>query len=122
MTMRGPISDPETTIKEKTMEQNEILICECSSVEHQIVLRYDDEDKDEGLAYAEIHLVKLPFFKRLLRGLKYIFGYKCKYGDFEEIILSPKHARQIYFLYRHLNKPNLDNGQAETQDKDNDSV
>jgi hypothetical protein len=29
-------------------------------------------------------------------------GYKCKYGNFEEVILSPKHARQIYGLYRFL--------------------
>lgn len=88
------------------MEQRDLLICDCSSCEHQLILHYDVEDNDR-LVYATIHLVKLPFFKRLWMGIKYIFGYKCCYGNFEEMILSPKHARQVHDLYRFLNKPNL---------------
>lgn len=87
--------------------KDEIIICECSSAEHQLVLRFDD-DKDLGRqVFVEIHLVPLVWYKRLWLGLKYIFGYKCCYGNFEEVILSPKHARQIYGLYRFLNRPNL---------------
>lgn len=86
--------------------KDEILICDCSSVEHQAVLRFDD-DKDLGrMVYVEIHLVPLVWYKRLWQGIKYIFGYKCCYGNFEEMILSPKHARQIYGLYRFL-RPKL---------------
>jgi len=82
--------------------EDKILICDCSSAEHQLVLRYDD-DKDLGRqVFVEIHLVPLVWYKRLWLGIKYIFGYKCKYGNFEEMILSPKHARQIYNLYRFL--------------------
>ena len=88
--------------------KDEIIICDCGSAEHQVVLRYDD-DKDLGrMVYVEIHLVPLVWYKRLWHGIKYIFGYKCCYGNFEEMILSPKHARQIYGLYRFLNKPNLE--------------
>lgn len=88
--------------------EDKIIICDCSSAEHQMVLRYDD-DKDLGrMVYVEIHLVPLVWYKRLWMGIKYIFGYKCCYGNFEEMILSPKHARQIYNLYRFLNKPNLE--------------
>ena len=83
--------------------KDEILICDCSSVEHQMVLRFDD-DKDLGrMVYVEIHLVPFAWYKRLWLGLKYIFGYKCSYGNFEEMILSSKHAKQIYNLYRFLN-------------------
>lgn len=86
--------------------KDEILICDCSSVEHQMVLRFD-EDKDLGcMVYVEIHLVPLVWYKRLWMGIKYIFGYKCCYGNFEEMILSSKHARQIYGLYRFL-RPKL---------------
>ena len=55
-------------------------------------------------------LVPLVWYKRLWMGIKYIFGYKCCYGNFEVMILSPKHARQIYNLYRFLNRPNLEKG------------
>lgn len=88
--------------------KDEIIICDCSSAEHQLVLRFDD-DKDLGrMVYVEIHLVNKRWYKRLWLGIKYIFGYKCCYGNFEEMILSSKHARQIYGLYRFLNKPNLE--------------
>jgi len=87
--------------------KDELIICECSSAEHQMVLRFDD-DKDLGRqVFVEMHLVPLVWYKRLWLGIKYIFGYKCKYGNFEEMILSPKHARQVYNLYRFLNRPNL---------------
>ena len=88
--------------------KDEIVICDCSSAEHQLVLRYDDDkDKDLGRqVFVEIHLVPLVWYKRLWLGIKYIFGYKCKYGNFEEMILSPKHARQVYDLYRFL-RPKL---------------
>jgi len=90
--------------------KDEIIICECSSAEHQMVLHFDD-DKDLGRqVFVEIHLVPLVWYKRLWHGIKYIFGYKCKYGNFEEVILSPKHARQVYDLYRFLNRPNLKKG------------
>lgn len=88
--------------------EDKILICDCSSAEHQMVLRFDD-DKDLGRqVFVEVHLVPLVWYKRLWMGIKYIFGYKCCYGNFEEMILSPRHARQVYNLYRFLNKPNLE--------------
>lgn len=82
--------------------RNELVICDCGSAEHQMILRYDD-DKDLGRqVFVEIHLAPLVWYERLWQGIKYIFGYKCCYGHFEEIILSSKHARQVYNLYRFL--------------------
>lgn len=83
--------------------KDEIIICDCDSVEHQMVLRFDD---DMHIVYVEIHLMPLAWYKRLWHGIKYIFGYKCCFGDFEEMIISQKHARQIYSLYRFL-RPKL---------------
>lgn len=77
------------------MEHNdEIMICACSSVEHQIIISKWNDDGYKH-AYLMIHLNKLPFFKRLIHGLKYIFGYKCKYGDFEEFIIDDKNVNKL---------------------------
>ena len=55
--------------------KDEIIICDCGSAEHQMVLRYDD-DKDLGrMVYVEIHLVNKRWYERLWMGIKYIFGY-----------------------------------------------
>jgi len=39
-------------------------------------------------------------------GLKYIFGYKCKYGQWEEFILKPEHASQLRKLSELLSQYN----------------
>ena len=42
--------------------KDELIICECGSAEHQMVMRYDD-DKDLGrMVFVEIHLASLCFF------------------------------------------------------------
>ena len=79
--------------------KNEILICDCSSMEHQIVISYDDEDK---LAYCHIYLHKRGFFTRIKIALKYIFGYKCKYGHWDEFIFCKDDADKIKELSKLL--------------------
>lgn len=69
-----------------------VLICDCSSREHQIIIEHDNED---NLTYCHIHLVQHGFLRRLKAGLKYIFGYKCRYGQWDEFILKPEHANQL---------------------------
>lgn len=80
-----------------------LLICECSSTEHQIIFM---KDEDEEQIYCHIHLTPKPFFERLKNGIRYIFGHRSIYGDFDEIILSNKHKYKIKEIYDFLNKNN----------------
>jgi hypothetical protein len=50
---------------------------------------------DDNNAYLHIFLRERRFFKRLLYGIKYIFGYKCKYGHWDEIILNDTHSETL---------------------------
>ena len=62
------------------------FICDCHSLEHQVSFWYDEEEKS---LYIEPHLIThRNFFKRLLVGLKYAFGYKSRFGEFDEVILG----------------------------------
>jgi hypothetical protein len=78
-----------------------ILICNCSSHEHQIIIEHNKED---NLAYCYIHMTKYNFWKRLKYGLKYIFGYTCKYGHFEEFIFKSEHSKQLKDITELLEK------------------
>lgn len=69
-----------------------ILICECGSTEHQIVIQ---EDLEDGLVCCHIHLTKYGFWWRLKAGLKYIFGHTSRYGQWDEFILTPEHAGKL---------------------------
>lgn len=72
----------------------DIIICSCSSTEHQVVFKAFDEEIIKEV-YMDIHLVKHSFWQRLKYGLKYIFGYKSRYGAWDEIILDKEHAPQL---------------------------
>ena len=51
------------------------------------VVSADDED-----FFLEVHLSPLPFWGRVRNAVRYVFGKRCKYGDFEEVVLSPASA------------------------------
>ena len=82
---------------------NEILLlCECASCEHQLIVRWD---KDDDEVYATIHLANyMGFWKRLWCGLGYIFGHKSKYGEFDEVILRKEDANNLQKVVDHLKK------------------
>lgn len=85
--------------------QNEIIICECNSIEHQLIFSYFKDDEAPTI-YTNIHLNKLPFLKRLKYALNYIFGYQSQYGAFDEIIIGDKYLPQFKKLVNYLNGEN----------------
>lgn len=83
------------------MMKQKLIICECHSPEHQVILNYDEE---YNLIYAEYHLCPLPFFQRVWHAIKYAFGYRCKYGDFDEILIGEEYADVLIELGTELKK------------------
>lgn len=82
------------------MEETEnILICHCESAEHQIIIRPID---DLGLIFLEIHLSSLPLHKRIVNGLKYIFGYSSMFGHWEEFIFKKEHKEKLQKIVDNL--------------------
>lgn len=67
--------------------------CDCHSPEHQLTVYKDSEDNE---VWLEIHLITYKnFFKRLWVGLKYAFGYKCRYGNFDTTLLSKESCEKL---------------------------
>jgi hypothetical protein len=56
-------------------------------MQHSFVVCADDED-----FFIEVHLTPLPFLQRVINAVRYVFGKRSVYGDFEEILLSPVEA------------------------------
>jgi hypothetical protein len=59
-------------------------------MEHIFVITADDED-----LFIEVHLAPLPLWQRVRQAVKYVFGYRSKWGDFDEILLDPTQALQL---------------------------
>ena len=69
------------------------LTCTCGMVEHSWFFQMDMGDHDE--LYMTTFLATRPFFTRLKNAIKYIFGYKCVYGHFDETIIYVEEAKKL---------------------------
>lgn len=85
------------------------LECQCSSEEHTIRLAIDEED---GHIYTSVFLNDWErWYKRLWKAIKYLFGYKCKYGHFDCTMLRPEdydRIRNLLTLSEERNKVYMD--------------
>lgn len=79
------------------MMYKKIIDCYCSSAEHCLHLMYFDDEKNScnHLLYIEVYLQKQKWYKRIWRGIKYIFGYKSRYGDFTEILYDVEKVEEL---------------------------
>ena len=78
------------------MNNKEFFLCHCNSPEHQFILSYDCEEKE---IYITPYLSSyLSFWKRIILAIKYIFGYRSKYGHWDCIILNTKEIKRLYLL------------------------
>lgn len=66
--------------------KNEILICDCGDISHQLVFSYDEEENEVLLEYHLLH--QKGFFQRLKTAFAYLFNSKYKQGAFHSIILT----------------------------------
>ena len=89
-------------IKNPDPTEHTLFVCDCSNMEHQFVISYDDEYYDEIV--VQIHLTQVDsFVQRIKQAVKYIFGHRSNYGDFQEILLDKhKTAMLISTLQKHL--------------------
>ena len=72
--------------------------CVCDSADHTIRVTYFVDEEgffDEDEIYLETQLPTQPFWQRLKKGLRYIFGYKCKYGHWESTVLKERDAIRL---------------------------
>jgi hypothetical protein len=89
-------------IKNK-LGDKDVIICDCHSTEHQMVFYYSDDD-NIPMVYIHTHLNKKPFWERLKYGIKYIFGYKCRYGAFDEFIFNVDDTHKLQKVVNYLNQ------------------
>ena len=70
--------------------KNEYFECSCFSPEHTLLFKFDEDE-----IYVYVFLDSDGFLRRIWKAIKYVFGYKCKYGHFDEFILSKKDADKL---------------------------
>ncbi|MFW6247047.1 MAG: hypothetical protein ACOC22_02630 [bacterium] len=80
------------------MENNsDILLCDCGLAEHQIIIHKDNQFSG---GYREItlcpHLITHKnILKRIWVAIRYVFGYKSRYGAWDNIIVSQQNYKPL---------------------------
>jgi hypothetical protein len=78
---------------------NKLIRCKCYSSEHIMIV---DEDLEDKLIYVHIHLSKKTLWKRFKHAVKYIFGYQCRFGAFDEMILDKENTEDLYEMLKRI--------------------
>lgn len=69
--------------------------CDCSSPEHAFRFVLDTDEMDPEL-WMEVQLHHWrTFWKRLVVGIKYIFGYQCRYGYWDCCTITYEESKKI---------------------------
>jgi hypothetical protein len=79
----------------------DVILCDCNSSEHQMLIFYDKTDEDKNV-YLHVHLSDRGFIERVKYAFKYIFGYKCAFGAWDEFILNPDDADKFQTMVDYL--------------------
>ena len=80
-------------MEESNESVNELFICQCYNTEHQLIFSYFPDVEE---VYVSVHLTpEYNIWKRIWTAIKYIFGYKCCYGHFDEFIFKKSDAEKL---------------------------
>lgn len=72
-------------------DTSEIFVCDCSDVSHNIIFQLWEWGDDPPELCVHVNLSDYPgFWKRLWLGVRYIFGYKSKYGQYDVMTIRPE--------------------------------
>lgn len=85
--------------------KNELFICDCNNIEHQLVFSCDPfDDKEDLMVFVNVHLIPNVWYKRIWNAIKYIFGYRCMYGYFDEFVFKSEDADRLQEVVNILKK------------------
>lgn len=85
-----PVAQTEKT--EKHLKED-VVLCNCSSIEHQFSFSYNPEEKE---IYLSVFLNQYrTWWQRVWVGIKYVFGYNSKYGHWDSVSLDRKDVVEL---------------------------
>lgn len=76
--------------------KTEFFECQCSSDEHTLKFTVDEDD---GTIYTSVYLNTFyPWYYRIWVAIKYVFGYKSKFGAWDTVLIRPEDNKRLVDL------------------------
>lgn len=84
---------------EQDMKETKLQVlfrCDCNDPSHELVILADQIDELSPRVYVTVRLKKnISFFKLINIAIKYVFGMRSVYGDFDEVTLKPEYSDEL---------------------------
>jgi hypothetical protein len=79
------------------MESNDLFVCQCGEIDHQLVLSFDADPDFNDTIWFHVHLSDLGILNRIKYAFLYIFGKKSRYGGgaFAEVLLDKQTTKEF---------------------------
>lgn len=78
------------------MKSKKYIECKCGTPEHLARISWDNFEDEAPEIYMEFHLNPYKnIWQRLYGAIKYVLGYRSKYGDWDCILLSDEEVDGI---------------------------
>jgi hypothetical protein len=83
--------------------EREYIECGCTSSEHSVRVTLDTHPKYPAV-YIDVQLCRSHgFWGRLWLAVRYLFGRQCRFGHWDEVMVSGEEVRKLHALLgRHL--------------------
>ena len=82
--------------------QTHYFDCKCTSPEHTLRFVYDPQDNE---IYTEVFLCQYRNpFQRIWTALKYVFGFKCKFGHWDCWLMQDEDCKRLVELVNRVAK------------------
>ena len=93
------------------LDGTEFFECDCGSEEHTLRFTLELDNVPEGaVLYTTIFLNNWQhWYQRVWIAIKYIFGYKCKYGHWDSWNLRKQDAKRLQSLLEKVIKFETEN-------------
>lgn len=76
-------------------EHSIMVACSCWDAEHSAQLTYFDAPDDWEMTFS-YHLSSFGgVLRRIRRAIKYVLGYKCRYGEWDTVLIEAREAKEI---------------------------
>jgi hypothetical protein len=73
-------------------DYQQLFVCDCNNLEHQMVLT---KDSDDEFYYISIYLAPYGLWRRLANAFLYLVGRRGSCGCFQEIVLGHDKAERL---------------------------
>lgn len=81
-------------------KHDKVVVCDCEDMEHIIRFTWwGGDDISDRFIYVHYFLQHDRLLKRIVNAVKYVCGFKSRYGHFGEVLINVEDVQELRYLF-----------------------